>query len=536
MEIPDFSLSIASKSVNTKPNSEYHRIKDITIENTVLFPDFVLVILTNNAKVTPLYDVVNYRIDCVYSTESVEENSSIAYPMLSIDEHNSGESRWLVRCPLPPGISTTAIGLQLHHDTVGHVASENGTIMSWGNNKLVYEAAFDGEDVAAIFVKGLGLNGEKKSDPNQFKCRFGNDIALITKAITAAQEVIRCPLPQGVSRSSILKNNEAVHVTIERRIDSKEYIVPSIAKLQKSDDSNGYVQGDDNKYELCACTMVWNQAAFIREWIVYHGWLGIQRWFVYDNNSNDGLDEEINDLNLENYNVSRHTWPWLKSQEAGFAHCLLRARDQCNWVAFFDVDEFFYFPPPKVRNNDKVDRRGRDALLSIVQNMSSTPLKGQIKTNCHNFGPSGLKASPKEGVSLGYTCRVKISDRHKSIVRPDTVDESLLNRVHHFELKTGFSGKTLSSTEAVINHYKYPVWDVFKAKFERRVSAYVVDWKENKNEESKDRTPGLGTQAIEPQDWHLKFCEVWDTRLRDFIRANLADPITTLLPWQRSGQ
>ena len=98
----------------------------------------------------------------------------------------------------------------------------------------------------------------------------------------------------------------------------------------------------ERKYELCVCTMVWNQAPALREWIMYHAWLGVERWFIYDNNSDDGIEEMIKEL--ENYNVSRQSWPWIKAQEAGFSHCALRARDECNWVGFFDVDEFFYFP------------------------------------------------------------------------------------------------------------------------------------------------------------------------------------------------
>ncbi|KAF9624684.1 hypothetical protein IFM89_012977 [Coptis chinensis] len=104
---------------------------------------------------------------------------------------------------------------------------------------------------------------------------------------------------------------------------------------------------------------------------------------------------------------------------------------------------------------------------------------------------------------VGYTCRLQSPERHKSIVRLDALDSTLLNVVHHFHLRSGY-----------------------------RVATYVTDWKENQNEGSKDRAPGLGTEAIEPPNWPLQFCEVWDTGLRDFIISNLADPITGMLPWE----
>ncbi|KAK9750934.1 hypothetical protein RND81_02G230700 [Saponaria officinalis] len=275
--------------------------------------------------------------------------------------------------------------------------------------------------------------------------------------------------------------------------------------------------------------MVWNQAAFIKEWIGYHAWLGVRRWFVYDNNSDDGLKDVIDELEEQNYNVTRHVWPWVKWQEAGFSHYVLRARDECRWIGFFDVDEFYYLPRPK---NSVAGDDGRGALRGIVDSVTSTsPTVGEIRADCHSFGPSGLTKSPEEGVTLGYTCRMKNPERHKSIVRPEAVDDTLMNQVHHFMLKKEFEKKTLSRSKAVINHYKYQVWDAFKAKFNRRVSTYVVDWQENQNEKSRDRAPGLGTEAIEPLDWHKRFCQVWDTRLRDYVLANLGDPDTGFVPW-----
>ncbi|KAK1381383.1 hypothetical protein POM88_028132 [Heracleum sosnowskyi] len=92
----------------------------------------------------------------------------------------------------------------------------------------------------------------------------------------------------------------------------------------------------------------------------------------------------------------------------------------------------------------------------------------------------------------------------------------------------------LFSTPINVDEKTYEVWEIFKAKFYRRVATYVADWKDNQNEGSRDRAPGLGTEAIEPPDWHLRFCEVWDTGLRDFVLANMADPGNGLLPWQRA--
>ncbi|KAL9166180.1 hypothetical protein ABFS82_05G012600 [Erythranthe guttata] len=280
--------------------------------------------------------------------------------------------------------------------------------------------------------------------------------------------------------------------------------------------------------------MVWNQASAMREWIKYHSWLGVEKWFIYDNNSEDGIEGIVQELNQENHNVTRFLWPWIKTQEAGFSHCALKAKSQCNWVSFMDVDEYFYFPysTPKHQQFRSLGHAPQNSLRDLVSNFSRTNI-GEIRTSCHSFGPSGLDAPPPQGVTVGYTCRLQSPERHKSIVRPDALDSTLLNVVHHFRLREGFEYLNLPQSAAVINHYKYQVWGVFRAKFYRRVATYVADWRENQNEGSRDRAPGLGTKAIEPSDWSKKFCEVWDTGLRDFVLSNFVDFSTNSLPWEK---
>ncbi|KAL6136156.1 hypothetical protein ACLB2K_061457 [Fragaria x ananassa] len=92
---------------------------------------------------------------------------------------------------------------------------------------------------------------------------------------------------------------------------------------------------------MCICSMVRN----LKEWVMYHAEMGVQRWFIYDNNSDDETDVVIEVLQSGNYNITRHLWPWIKTQEAaGFGHCALRASKTCQWVGFIDVDEFFHMP------------------------------------------------------------------------------------------------------------------------------------------------------------------------------------------------
>ncbi|CAI9785196.1 unnamed protein product [Fraxinus pennsylvanica] len=527
------------------------------IENRVLFPDHVL-LLVSSLKKDGLIKKSAKELECVYCGKNVLESRSnwssgeryrgimVKQNVLSVDEYD--EFRSIVRCPLPSVNYSTVVNLGrsgkngvLEEDT--GLSMNNQTVHSWEN--LVYAASLDG-DTAVVFVKGLNLRSDRESNPRQFSCHFGlgswetdGRFMLRTKALKAAQEVVRCSLPRSVQANPAKARGIRVTVGMipygRSRIQERA-LVPSVAKISGFKSEEKKKKKSEGKYELCVCTMVWNQASALREWIMYHAWLGVERWFIYDNNSDDGIEEVIRELDLEDYNVTRHVWPWIKTQEAGFSHCVLRAKDECNWVSFMDVDEFFYFPysTPRHKRFRKLGYAGQNSLSTLVANVSSSSRSiAEIRTSCHSFGPSGLNSPPSKGVTVGYTCRLQSPERHKSILRPDALDTSLLNVVHHFHLRKGFKYLNLHQSTAVINHYKYQVWEVFRAKFYRRVATYVADWQQNQNEGSRDRAPGLGTDAIEPPDWPIKFCEVWDTGLRDFVLTNLVDVSTGLLPWER---
>ncbi|KAJ3672325.1 hypothetical protein LUZ60_007046 [Juncus effusus] len=176
-------------------------------------------------------------------------------------------------------------------------------------------------------------------------------------------------------------------------------------------------------------------------------------------------------------------------------------------MAYIDVDEFIFSPSW----SDSI-RPNRSMLGSVVSVEGEV---GRVELGCYEYGPSGNQAHPKNGVMQGYTCRRQNEERHKSLVRLNAVHRSLANSVHHFGLQDGFRSERVSW--AHINHYKYQAWDEFKVKFKRRASAYVPDWMHKVNPSSKDRTPGLGFEPVEPVGWAWKFCEVNDTHFRDVV-------------------
>lgn len=377
-------------------------------------------------------------------------------------------------------------------------------LLRW--NFLVYDSITTEDDVV-LFVKGINHRQGSNRSPSDFACVFGDDVinGVKTAVTSSVQEVFRCRIPK-LTAVSIPGGEERIKISLE--ISEQNRVVPSVAYYTPPRN----IAIKQPKSLLCACTMVYNVAKFLREWVIYHSAIGVERFILYDNGSDDELDRVVEDLIQSGYDLTRTFWVWAKTQESGFSHCAVRAKDTCKWVTFIDVDEFIY--SRSWLNSSSPSREMLQALLPKSEESSI----GQIIIGCYEFGPSNQKSNPKKGVIQGYNCRRRDENRHKSIVLLDAIDESLLNVIHHFRLKQGYKGKKLRIEDAVVNHYKYQAWVEFKTKFRRRVSAYVADWTQAVNPASKDRTPGLGYAPVEPYGWEGKFCEVYDNRLRDLTQ------------------
>ncbi|WVZ78399.1 hypothetical protein U9M48_026113 [Paspalum notatum var. saurae] len=401
-------------------------------------------------------------------------------------------------------------------------ASSRTAMHRW-SGRLVYDAAAarDGSGDVLVFARGVNPRQGVNRDAADVRCVYyasiGEEeeegVVASLPAITSAQQVFRCPRPPPTPAAG-------GHLRVTLAVAGDEEPIPSMAtysssRRQPSTTETTKQQEEKKKARVCACTMVRDVGKFLREWAVYHAAVGVDRFFLYDNGGGGGDDDlgaHVQRLRRDHsvsVSVSTLAWPWPKSQEAGFSHAAAAHVESCEWMAFVDVDEFIFSP-----SWAGSPEPSKSMLRSLV---AVGPDVGQITLGCRDFGPSGRTEHPREGVTQGYTCRRLHVERHKSLVRLGAVGRPLLNSVHHFELRAGFRWER--SSRAVVNHYKYQAWAEFKAKFRRRVSTYVADWTQPVNPGSRDRTPGLGFQAVEPDGWPTRFCDVHDTSLRDATRT-----------------
>ncbi|XP_076907825.1 glycosyltransferase family 92 protein Os08g0121900-like [Bidens hawaiensis] len=369
-------------------------------------------------------------------------------------------------------------------------------LLRW--NFIVYDVTETENDVV-LFAKGINNRQGVNRSPTEFKCLFGDDtVNGVTSSVTSSvQEVFRCQRPD---LTAFGHSQSQSPVKVSLLILKSKQVVPSVAYLS----SQRKIAKGGTKSLLCACTMVYNVAKFLKEWVIYHSKIGVDKFILYDNGSDDDFNKVVDLLKSKGYAIEKRFWLWPKTQEAGFSHAVLQAKTTCKWMMFIDVDEFVYSPTRASSKPSKL----------LLQSILPAKPYGQLTIHGYEFGPSNQTTHPLTGVTQGYNCRKEVENRHKSIVLLEAVNESLLNVIHHFKLKDGYKSKKVNIGTVVVNHYKYQAWAEFKAKFRRRVSAYVVDWTRSVNLNSNDRAPGLGHLAVEPNGWEEKFCEVYDNRLK----------------------
>ncbi|XP_073128200.1 glycosyltransferase family 92 protein RCOM_0530710 [Henckelia pumila] len=365
---------------------------------------------------------------------------------------------------------------------------------------LVYDSLTTEDDVV-LFVKGVNTRQGINRHPKELMCVFGEDVKTPVKS--SMQEVFRCQRP----------DDDLVLKKVSLEIIAENLVVPSVTYYTPPRNlACSKLAGTGRKSLLCASTMVYNVAKFLKEWVLYHSKIGVEKFLLYDNGSDDDLGKVVEELVGEGFDVTTYFWLWPKTQESGFSHAALYASHCCKWMMYIDVDEFLYSPSWK--NSSPPSESMLHSLLVSNDHSSGLGL-GQFQIGCYEFGPSNQDVHPIMGVTQGYDCRRLHENRHKSIVLLEAIDHYLLNVVHHFNLSLGFKSKKLSTNDMVVNHYKYQAWPEFKAKFRRRVSAYVLDWTQKLNPDSNDRTPGLGFMPVEPEGWPHMFCELRDGRLKD---------------------
>jgi len=249
----------------------------------------------------------------------------------------------------------------------------------------------------------------------------------------------------------------------------------SPSQLQQTQTEFPKTQSDDlepvsnrPKCQLSICAILKDEGLYIIEWLEFHKIVGVERFYLYDNNSTDDVFEKVKPY-IDRGEIIWHDWPEQAGQRSSYNHCLKHYREESEWIAFIDLDEFLF--PSEA-----------DDLKKVLEEYKEYP---GIGVNWLCFGSSGHISKPEGLVTENFTRRptddgpsAQHGGRMKSIVRPTQTIRSATP--HHFiyvddeqavtENQQDFVGPRTPYTSVKklrINHYLTKSKEEFRIKSQR---------------------------------------------------------------------
>lgn len=208
---------------------------------------------------------------------------------------------------------------------------------------------------------------------------------------------------------------------------------------------------------LAAVLLFKDEQPFLAQWLDYHILLGVEHFYLYDNNSEDRAAVlEILRPYLEKGLVTHIPWDFpykyaelsaTFTQAGAVNHWLYRFGHRSEWMTHIDVDEYVY--PLSARAN------GLRALLEAHENEQSV---GSLVLRWCWFGNSGFRRMPPGRVIENFIWRQHLDydgppkrNQNKLLIRSNAVE--ILN-YHYVTLhKAGCRGGCVDPARIRLNHY-----------------------------------------------------------------------------------
>ncbi|MGN0601576.1 MAG: glycosyltransferase family 92 protein [Oscillospiraceae bacterium] len=155
------------------------------------------------------------------------------------------------------------------------------------------------------------------------------------------------------------------------------------------------IHRDDIRFkdQLSIIAIAKNESPYIKEWIEFHKIVGVSRFYIYDNESNDQL-KEILDPYIESGEVVYHYYPGKSKQLSAYNDALKEYKNYTKYMAFIDLDEYLMPSHYGKKLPDVID-----CILSQNKHAAGVGVTWRI------FGSSGYINKPEGLITENYTKR-----------------------------------------------------------------------------------------------------------------------------------
>lgn len=158
-------------------------------------------------------------------------------------------------------------------------------------------------------------------------------------------------------------------------------------------------------FNLSVAAIFRNEAPYLREWLEFHKLVGVQHFYLYNNDSSDAPGDVLGEYLIDG-TVDLMAWPGPVAQRSAYESALSQHRGETDWLAFIDLDEYLFSPTGA-------------PLPVVLESYADHP--GVVANWCV-FGPGPHEVQPPGPVIGEYCERTPDDDpinlHVKSIVRP----------------------------------------------------------------------------------------------------------------------
>jgi hypothetical protein len=264
------------------------------------------------------------------------------------------------------------------------------------------------------------------------------------------------------------------------------------------------------EHRLAVCAIFRNEAPFLGDWLLFHAGVGVDHFFLYNNESDDDFLSVLRPW-IDRGMVTLKDWPGKVAQKRAYNDCRRQARSRCRWVAFIDIDEYLFSPATHL-------------LPDMLKEYDEYPA---IFVYWHVFGSSGNVARPAvpivEACTLRFDLTQPIPPRGKTTGNP-VLGKSIVNPrlvqdvgIHFSKMKAG---------RAIVDEQRRltPRGSLTRERHSTdrlRINHYWSRSIEDLREKATKRNPANGDTRV------LEAMLAWDTHL------NSVRDLTIIPVWER---
>lgn len=137
----------------------------------------------------------------------------------------------------------------------------------------------------------------------------------------------------------------------------------------------------DFKYKVSLCLIFKDEGPYLKEWLDYHLLIGVDHFYLYNNNSTDNFREILAPY-IEQGTVTLTDFPEKYAQVKAYRDCYERTKGETEWLGYIDTDEYINI----IKHNSIKELLDEVSLYpSVLLNWKMFGTSGHLKENLDEF-------------------------------------------------------------------------------------------------------------------------------------------------------